>query len=70
MGVTGGKAGSIVDQDLIAETVVPAADQHGAAVGGQDRCSARRGNINTLMTGVFERHLSQNGRSGCRYRQP
>lgn len=43
MGVTGGKAGSIVDQDLIAETVVPAADQHGAAVGGQDRSALGHG---------------------------
>ena len=54
MGVPRGKSSAVIQQHLIAVAVVPAADQHRAAVGSQDGCAFRRGNIRAAMPGVAE----------------
>lgn len=52
MGVPRGKSSAVIQQHLIAVAVVPAADQHSAAVGGEDGCALRRGNVRTAMPGI------------------
>ena len=52
VGVPRGQARAVVQQNLIAVAVVPAADQHRAAVGGEDGCALRRGNIRAAMPGI------------------
>ena len=54
MGVPRGKSSAVIQQHLIAVAVVPAADQHRAAVGSQDGCSLRCGNICAAMPGIAE----------------
>ena len=54
VGIARGKSCTIVQQHLIAVAVVPAADQHRAAVGSQDGCSLRCGNICAAMPGIAE----------------
>ena len=54
VGIARGKSCTIVQQHLIAVAVVPAADQHRAAVGSQDGCAFRRGNVCAAMPGVAE----------------
>ena len=54
VGVPRGQARAVIQQDLIAVAVVPAADQHRAAVGSQDGCAFRRGNVCAAMPGVAE----------------
>ena len=52
VGVPRGQTRTVIQQHLIAVAVVPAADQHRAAVGSQNGCSLRRGNIRAAMPGV------------------
>ena len=54
MGVPRGQARAVIQQNLIAVAVVPAADQHRTAVGSQDGCTLRRGNVRTAMPGIAE----------------
>ena len=54
VGVPRGKSSAVVQQHLIAVAVVPAADQHRAAVGSQDRCALRCGNIRAAVPGIAE----------------
>jgi len=54
MGVPRGKPCAVIQQYLIAVAVVPATDQHCAAVGSQDGCSLRCGNICAAMPGIAE----------------
>ena len=55
VGVPRGQARAVIQQHLIAVAVVPAADQHRAAVGGEDGCALRRGNIRAAMPGTAEK---------------
>ena len=52
VGVPRGQARAVIQQNLIAVAVVPAADQHRTAVGSQDGCTLRRGNVRTAMPGI------------------
>ena len=52
MGVPRGKSSAVIQQHLIAVAVVPAADQHRAAVGSQDVCALWRGNVSAAMPGI------------------
>ena len=54
VGVPRGQARAVIQQHLIAVAVVPAADQHRAAVGSQDRCALRRWNIRAAVPGIAE----------------
>ena len=54
MDIPRGQTRAVVQQHLIAVAVVPAADQHCAAVGSEDRCALRRGNIRAAMPGIAE----------------
>ena len=54
VGVLRGQARAVIQQHLIAVAVVPAADQHRAAVGSEDRCALRRGNVRATMPGITE----------------
>ena len=54
VGVPRGQARAVIQQHLIAVAVVPAADQHRAAVGSQDGCALRGWNIRAAMPGVAE----------------
>ena len=54
VGVPRGQARAVIQQHLIAVAVVPAADQHRAAVGSEDGCALRRGNICAAMPGIAE----------------
>ena len=54
MGVPRGQARAVIQQHLIAIAVVPAADQNRAAVGSQDGCAFRRGNIRAAMPSIAE----------------
>ena len=54
MGIPRGKSSAVIQQHLIAVAVVPAADQHRAAVGSEDRRSLRRGNVRAAMPGIAE----------------
>ena len=54
MGIPRGKPCAVIQQYLIAVAVVPAADQHRAAVGSQNGCAFRRGNIRAAMPGIAE----------------
>ena len=54
VGIPRGQARAIIQQNLIAVAVVPAADQHRATVGGENRRPLRRGNVRTAMPGVAE----------------
>ena len=54
MGVPCGQARAVIQQHLIAVAVVLAADQHRAAVGSEDRCALRRGNVCAAMPGIAE----------------
>ena len=52
MGIACGQARAVIQQNLIAVAVVPAADQHRTAVGGEDRRTLRCGNVRAAMAGV------------------
>ena len=54
VGVPRGQARAIIHQHLIAGVVVPAADQHRAAVGSQDMCAPWRRNVSAVMPGIAE----------------
>lgn len=54
MGIPRGQTRAVIQQHLIAIAVIPAADQHSAAVGGEDGCALRRGNVRTAMPGIAE----------------
>ena len=54
VGIARGQACTVIQQYLIAVAVVPAADQHRAAVGSQDGCAFRRRNVCAAMPGVAE----------------
>ena len=54
MGIACGQAHAVIQQNLIAVAVVPAADQHRTAVGGEDRRTLRCGNIRAAMPGIAE----------------
>ena len=54
VGVPRGQARAVIQQHLIAVAVVPAADQHRTAVGGEDRRTLRRGNIRAAVPGIAE----------------
>lgn len=47
-----GQTSSIINQYLIAKTVVPAANQNSAAVGGQNRGPFWGGNVNASVSGI------------------
>ena len=49
MGIPRGQARAVIQQHLIAVAVVPAADQHRTAVGGEDRRTLRRGNVRAAI---------------------
>jgi len=52
VGVARRQACAVVQQDLVAVTVVPARNDNRTAVGGQNRRTLRRGNICAAMAGV------------------
>lgn len=52
VGIARGQASTVIQHHLIAVAAVPAADQHRAAVGSQDGCAFRRGNVRAAMPGV------------------
>ena len=54
VGVPRGQARAVIQQNLIAVAVVPAADKHRAAVGSQDGRTLRRGNVRASMPGIAE----------------
>ena len=54
VGVPRGQARAVIQQHLIAVAVVPAADQHRTAVGGEDRRTLRCGNVRAAMPGIAE----------------
>ena len=54
VGIPRGKSCTVIQQHLIAVAVVPAADQHRAAVGSEDRRSLRCGNIRAAVPGIAE----------------
>ena len=52
VGVPRGQARAVIQQNLIAVAVVPAADQYRTAVGSEDRRTLRRGNVCAAMPGM------------------
>ena len=54
VGVPCGQARTVIQQHLIAVAVVPATDQHRAAVGSQDMCALWHGNVSAAMSGIAE----------------
>ena len=48
VGVPRGQARTVVQQNLVAVAVVPAGDNDRTAVGGEDRRTLRRGNIQSI----------------------
>ncbi len=58
VGIPRGQARAVIQQHLIAVAVVPAADQHRAAVGSQDGRTLRRGNIRAAMPGIAKASTS------------
>ena len=52
VGIACGQACTVIQHHLIAVAVVPAADQHRAAVGSQDGCTFRRRNVRAAMPSV------------------
>ena len=72
VGVARGEPRAIVDQNLVAKAVVPAADQNRTGVGGQNRGPFRGRNVNAPVTGIAESiRFSELGRhAGMPWQRP
>ena len=54
VGIARGQARTVIQQHLIAIAVIPTGNHYSAAVGSQNGCTLRRGNVRAAMPGVAE----------------